>query len=189
MPAPVLRDWKKGDRFSAGHLQESVTVARMLLQVGSNKHNVVQTPTGTTMQYDTDPTNVIYKMGVVQNDSTYSDERYVVKFAYANSGLETDVTSFTAEDPAQSSDGTYMDPQTVVATNLAERATHSHNLQPNEEVQLFAIYDRQNPPVLHWFFNKGGALGTGQYQYMSYRMVSQNQAGWDFDRAHPVLIP
>ncbi len=28
---------------------------------------------------------------------------------------------------------------------------------------------------------------TGQYQYQSKMMVSQNQAGWDFIMAHPLL--
>lgn len=31
------------------------------------------------------------------------------------------------------------------------------------------------------------SLPTGQYQYMNYQMVSQNQAGWDFSRAHPLI--
>jgi hypothetical protein len=33
----------------------------------------------------------------------------------------------------------------------------------------------------------GGALPTGQYEYMGYVMVSQNQGGWDFQRMHPLL--
>lgn len=32
-----------------------------------------------------------------------------------------------------------------------------------------------------------GSLPSGQYQYMSYVMVSQNQTGWDFIRMHPLL--
>ena len=33
----------------------------------------------------------------------------------------------------------------------------------------------------------GGALSEGQYQFMVYQMVAQNQAGWDFIRAHPLV--
>ncbi len=33
----------------------------------------------------------------------------------------------------------------------------------------------------------GGALSEGQYQFMAYQMVAQNQAGWDFIRAHPLV--
>lgn len=35
--------------------------------------------------------------------------------------------------------------------------------------------------------NSSGTLSTGQYQYMVYQMVSQNSAGFDFVRGHPVL--
>jgi hypothetical protein len=33
----------------------------------------------------------------------------------------------------------------------------------------------------------GGVLPVGQYQYSTYQMVSQNQAGFDFVRAHPLI--
>lgn len=33
----------------------------------------------------------------------------------------------------------------------------------------------------------GGALSTGQYQYMDYTMVAQNSAGWDFARLHNLI--
>lgn len=31
------------------------------------------------------------------------------------------------------------------------------------------------------------SLSTGQYQYMDYTMVSQNVAGWDFERLHNLI--
>ena len=38
-----------------------------------------------------------------------------------------------------------------------------------------------------YVWGAGATLPTGEYQYMSYQMVSQNAGGWDFARAHPVL--
>jgi hypothetical protein len=31
-------------------------------------------------------------------------------------------------------------------------------------------------------------LPTGEFQYMVYQMVAQDQGGWDFVRAHPPLL-
>lgn len=33
----------------------------------------------------------------------------------------------------------------------------------------------------------GGSLPEAEYQFMVWQMVSDNQAGWDFVRAHPIL--
>jgi hypothetical protein len=32
------------------------------------------------------------------------------------------------------------------------------------------------------------SLPVGQYQYQTYQMVAQNEAGWDFDSLHPPVI-
>lgn len=59
---------------------------------------------------------------------------------------------------------------------------------PTNAIVYFPPKDRED----RYYFMYGGASGsgslsTGMYQYMAYQMVSQNSAGWDFIRGHPVL--
>lgn len=47
-------------------------------------------------------------------------------------------------------------------------------------------FDSEGVPLTR-YIPIGGTLPKGQYQFMGYFMVSQNQAGWDFARAHGIL--
>jgi hypothetical protein len=75
---------------------------------------------------------------------------------------------------------------TVAATNIAENGTH--NLGIGSFIEVSEIWDNGNPATLRFQFFTAN-LPVGQYQYMNLQMTSQNQnqVGFDFTRAHPLL--
>jgi hypothetical protein len=59
--------------------------------------------------------------------------------------------------------------------------------------QLRRTLDRLEAERRGYLYTKGGgnaasaSLPTGEHQYMVYQMTSDNQAGFDFVRSHPIL--
>jgi len=83
-----------------------------------------------------------------------------------------------------------VDPTSTVAlrgqmwNDLVGRIESLDNIRGRGGVQVF---DYGNGKIIIGTGSGPGSLPTGQYQWMSYVMVSQNQAGWDFIRATPTL--
>ena len=57
--------------------------------------------------------------------------------------------------------------------------------------QLFWTWVESNDPAkgkwAWWFTPGGGTLPTGQYQFQQLSMVAQNQVGWSYAVAHPMV--
>ena len=75
----------------------------------------------------------------------------------------------------------------VTATNLSEFANNTHLMGPGDIVVVCGFPDPVDP-LKKWYAFTGVFTQTdlGEIQYQVKQMVSDNQAGWDFVRAHPL---
>jgi hypothetical protein len=72
--------------------------------------------------------------------------------------------------------------------NLSESGTGSHTLPVDGSYYVLArrapIDTTDSPAKPVYEANIGGGISKGQYEYQGFFMVSQNQTGWDYTRAH-----
>jgi hypothetical protein len=157
------------------------------------------------------PQGFAVRLGVVevagpQAQPDYGDERYWVR-EHAIQGAPSPwdpvvlraVADWTVKDPRLPENGGGGDVTirpVYTVTNVVEAVDHTHTPKSGTPVLFFGFHDAgttsgaaPNPqPLARYLMAVGGALPTGQYQEMVYKMVSQNQAGWDMTRAHG-LVP
>jgi hypothetical protein len=151
MAAGDLRDWNKGDRASAAHLQESVSALKAILSLpGSGVGLLRGGPPGRGRVFD-------LMIGKIVSGS-YTDERYMVTAQYV---LGTSLTS----DQITTSDLTAVDTEqvTFTVTNLAELAGHTHTLAEGMTVLFMAVYDAAEDANRHCVMCVGGSGATTDY--------------------------
>jgi len=143
---------------------------------------MVQTPSGTTFMDDFEPEVIDWRVGQIVHDATMLDERYKVKFAYIATGSKTtDQITFSPHKSAHYETGQDLGAAyPITATNTVELLSHSHLLQDDTIVQLYALYDRQNPPRLHWFFTEPlDDCSTDSPTSLPGGTTSANSTTWD----------
>lgn len=115
------------------------------------------------------------------NTSTFSGQA-----TYSNDGVGTEVLS-TINSPVVLSSAA-IEPYWFTVTNLSELSAGTHTLAVGTIVEARAYVDPSNPSKRWYVINAGSATDTniGEIQYQVRTMVSDNQAGWDFVRAHPL---
>jgi hypothetical protein len=159
MAAGVLRDWAKGNRLSASHLQEPVNVLRKFLAL----------PDALVAKFGDGAARPVYDifLGKVvtsgpNSEADYTDERYWVKPQYIVGGdtsadpIDTDdITPDTLPDEAGG-----QIPDTLTVTNIAEWLDGSHQLRSGALVFYIGIYDWQEQSIIRWVMNVGGPTGV-----------------------------
>lgn len=188
------RPWKKGDKFSASHMNEPVDAVMPLTRLQVHGANLFQTRKGTvfTPGNDNDYDGVFWAIltntGPAYQPADFPDERYWAKYAQPkDTTLESDSLMFEIIPPQQDSTGANLDPYPFCVSNIPETPLHTHNLAIDETrvVTVYAFTNRDST-VIHYFMEEYD-FPVGQYQYMIYQNVTQNQMGMDFFRGHALL--
>lgn len=104
-------------------------------------------------------------------EADYADARYWVERAYVQAGAATD-----AVDPAAETDPVLG--VTVTATNLAEEVAGTHSLAVGRPVRVFKVEDRSSPPRTRYYFDAGGASGSGGGEW---KTIETNNADGTYD--------
>lgn len=137
------RDWNKGDKFEAAHLNEVVAVARSVAKItGTGDITVAQGPGGTVIQDGREAAFEEIFIGEIvaqgpggASDPDYTDERYWVKRL-----VPVDAASvrdrLTLADQAA---GEFVGDHIVTAANVEERATGTHLLTAGDRVLVFRL--------------------------------------------------
>lgn len=189
----ALQRWKRGDRFSASHLNEAVDVCRELTHLGGNGISVIRTPGGTafSLQDKIDFSKAYFgqvrRTGLTGGLVDFADERYWIYFQYINDA-DSHAQIIPEDDPPAkdtfSGSNLSINEYPVVATNIAELVGHTHNIPDNTPIVMFRFLDHQTPaPVHHWVFTSGGtASGTNNLVVLSQTGGSggTNPANWTY---------
>jgi hypothetical protein len=157
MPIKSLRDWKAGDPFSAGHLEEPVLAIRQM-GFGATSGDATAYDRGYGIIMDAGP----------NAEADYTDARYWMWVAYCNSSSSatSNITfkGYTLERGTADFLGLGASARHIVtATNLAELAaqggtdvggtiTAAHLLKKGTVVKFECVYDLSDPEVRHYAF-------------------------------------
>lgn len=145
-----LRDWQKGSRVSAAHLQEPVDLLKRLMSLPGS--GVGKEGTGDTRGRVFDLT-----IGKIVA-SSYTDERYKVTAQYI---LATALTS----DQITTADLTPMQSEqvTFTVTNLPELGENTHTLAVGRTVVFASVYDGQAKANRIHVMSEGGTGSSIDY--------------------------
>lgn len=185
--ADNLRDWSRGSRLSAAHLQEPITILRKFMS----------RPNSGFAQLSNQSVRPVFDLHLGKivatgpaSEADYTDERYWVKPQYiVGTNLTSDqittgdIPAPTIPDNSDGSGQTVDDILTV--TSLPEVDGHSHHMRAGELVLYLGIYDWQDQSKLHYVMIP--SLPTPQYEFQVYMGVGNNKAGFALPEAHPIL--
>lgn len=196
-----IRQWQARERLEAARLNDLVNAINSGLPVtGGTGLSSNTVPNGGTVvslagRQDGFLNVLVGKVWLEGPDSEddFTDYRYwilIQENRTTAATLDLNQTVDLQDYPDSGAEGL---PKIVAAINLYEYVDQTHNLKENDQVILLPVRvdkpgEADIPPLTRYLCVPGtGALSKGQYQHMNYTMVSQNQSGWDFMRAHPTL--
>ncbi len=195
-----IRPWQARERLESKRLNEVVTAVNSGLPVtGGTGLRTFQGTNGTVVALEKGQygwLNILVGKVALKgpkNEGDFTDYRYWIMIQENISTLATLQPNQTLDLQDHPDGGVEGLPRTVAAINLYEYVDQTHNLKENDEVMLIPIrIDKPNDPniapITRYLCVPGsGNLSKGQFQYQSYTMVSQNQAGWEFVRCHPTI--
>lgn len=134
--------WKKGDKFSASHLNQMVdatNAANLSTPIGG----LAKFRNGSLLQLDEETYCVDIRFGVIVNQGPDSatdhfDCRYFVKFLYVDDGGLRDNLTLVISPPPEDTDGP-SEPHPPTVINLAEYSENTHFLR-NDSSKSVIIY-------------------------------------------------
>jgi hypothetical protein len=182
-----MEPWKKGDAFSASHLNEMVAAIRSKSRVSVLKGVSRTTLAGTTIDNGLPDTYNQFGYGILSNggpngETDYTDNRYWVKLGLIVNANVWDDAANIVYDSMNATTGW------ISITNLAEAEQQTHVLFPLDETRPCVFWTEFDDAGNPRFVMYDSDPGNGQYQFMSLQMVAQNVRGWDMIRSHPATI-
>lgn len=154
-----IDDWRKGQKPSAGHLNQPLPTVRSVQRiVGRGGVRVAQGPSSTSISNEGEGRYLDHWIGKVvaagpNGEGDYTDERYWVQRQYLNGGDSSDAveTSDYVAPKATiydgiSANGTQVDAHPVIwtVTNLDDALSGKHSLPAGMMMHVFGFRDRQH---------------------------------------------